>query len=194
MKTQIKIAIAVFVSSFYSYAQEGIEVPFNTVIGIPSGTYVKDIDNKLLPYVGTWEGEWDGKKFTLVIEKRFKEINMSESGYYYYEDRLVGKYKITTLSNNVVIANNLNEQNYNLMKIRNSGSGKNNALWMLYLDKDLCSVTASFVLRGNPATNQLEYRGFLQDEYWNSQGCQFAGLEDIYNLIPIPKVNLVLTR
>ena len=99
------ILSSMLIFSIFVYGQEGTEIPlsYNPTEEILSGTYIKDIDNFFAPYLGTWEGILNDKKFTLRFEAKIKELNISENGYYYYEDRLIGKYKIENLANNEII-------------------------------------------------------------------------------------------
>jgi hypothetical protein len=191
MKKYITLLICV-ANIINIYSQEGVEVPLNTpIFDIQSGTYQKDLDNRLNPYTGAWEGTWQGKKFTLVIDKIIKKLHTSESGFYYYEDILIGRYKITNLSDGVIIENNLNEQNLDLIKIENTSTGKSSKLYLIYLDKDLCSNTGQILLKGNPSSNQLIYT-FNYGEFWMKEDCPYLNKSDIP--VPIPTVSLTLTR
>lgn len=190
MKKYITIIIS-FIGIFNIYAQEGVEVPLTKpVYQIQSGTYKKDLNNKYGNYIGTWEGTWEGKKFTLVLGKLAKKKNDSPSGFYYYRDMIIGWYKITNLSSGAVIANNLGEQNYDLIKIT-GGSGKNNELHLQYTDPNICYASGNILLSGDPTTNQLEY-SFTFDDFWIQEDCPYLTWANIP--YPIPTITINLTR
>lgn len=80
MKNYILI-IALFIISLSCKAQQydnivPLENYYSYGIGkskVPQGTYFKDVNNVLNKYVGTWEGEFDGKNYILTIMKDSKE-------------------------------------------------------------------------------------------------------------------------
>lgn len=64
--------------------------------GIPDGIYLKDINNLLPKYMGTWKGTFEGKNYTFIITQ-FKDDFLGIS-----VDELLIRYLITT-SNGTVI-------------------------------------------------------------------------------------------
>lgn len=65
-------------------------------------TYIKDINNLMNPYVGTWKWAQGNREMTLTLIKQSKH-HYTQGGQNYYEDRLVGYYIYK--ENGVVIAN-----------------------------------------------------------------------------------------
>lgn len=61
----------------------GLDAPSNT----PEGAYLKDLNNEMNKFVGTWKLNSGGKEFTITLEKREMIY-----GYKYYKDRLEGEY------------------------------------------------------------------------------------------------------
>jgi len=64
--------------------------------GIPENTYLKDVNNLLAKYVGTWKGSYGGKNYTLYITKttsRFETIT---------SDELLIRYLITSSSGTIL--------------------------------------------------------------------------------------------
>lgn len=190
MKKHLITTFAI-VSCMLTYSQEGVEVSLTTpLFEIQSGAYKKDLNNVLNPYIGTWESTWDGKKIILQIEKDAKRKFSFESGFYYYADRLVAKYKIVVLEDGNIIENNLSSLNEDA-KIESLARPKDNSFSFLYMDKDLCSNTGNIVLIGNPLDNIVIYKFFYND-YWNSHHCDYTNQNDIP--INIPTVDVTLTK
>lgn len=63
---------------------------------IPKGTYLKDVNNLLEKYIGTWKGTYDSKNFTFVVTK-IKHDFLGVS-----VDELLIRYLITTTSGNII--------------------------------------------------------------------------------------------
>jgi len=87
---------------------------------MPPVTYVKDINNSLNKYIGTWKGSFEGKTYEFNF---IKKENIGEAKKW---DRLIGKLKITNTSG-VVEFNNSNS----------SGSGAEKDFWGINFQKDL---------------------------------------------------------
>lgn len=88
-----------------------VEFDENDDIDLVDGCYLKDVENKFNPFLGTWKWESGNSVLEIVFEK----IEMVFDGDY-YEDMLIGKYKFVD-SNGVEKHNslniNLNNQNIN---------------------------------------------------------------------------------
>lgn len=68
---------------------------------IPDGAYIKDTNNDLDKFVGTWKYTQGNDEFTIVIQKVIQQFNGD-----YYEDEVVGRFKY--VQNGVVVADYLN--------------------------------------------------------------------------------------
>lgn len=126
MKNLIVLFI-LFISCSYPKAQEQI-IPLETKGDRIEGAYYKDLDNELLPFVGTWKGTFQGKIFTITFSKI--KYNYSD----YYADTIIGKYKMQDSNGNVLYST------YNLTdeKAKISSIGFMNyktKLRLLFLDK-----------------------------------------------------------
>lgn len=86
---QILIILVASLFTSESIAQTKI-VPLRTKGKVESGTYYKDLNNELLPYVGTWEGKVNGNTFKIVLE-RVKEYR-SLYNFEYWKDSIVPTY------------------------------------------------------------------------------------------------------
>jgi len=73
---------------------------------LPNGTFsIKDVNNVLLRFTGTWKGEYDSKKYEIRIERVTQPFFDAE------EDVLMMRYKITTsigtlIEENLSVLNN----------------------------------------------------------------------------------------
>jgi hypothetical protein len=79
-----------------------VEYDENDNLELTDGCYLKDVENKYNPFIGTWVWEEGTARLEIVFEK----IEMVFDGDY-YEDMLVGKYKFTN-SNGEEKHNSLN--------------------------------------------------------------------------------------
>lgn len=104
--------------------------------GIPGDTYLKDINNLLTKYVGTWKGSYEGKNYTLYITKytsKFKKIT---------RDILLTRYLITS-SNGTVLEDTRSLPDNSPYVIGGS-----------YLSKDLASYASVFTGKNAECGNQ----------------------------------------
>ena len=193
MKKVIIISCAVLLST-YMRSQPGVTIPLNQepTFNLQSGTYIKDTEDALQPYVGIWEGIWSGKKITLSISAVSHHLIISPSKYH-YEDILVEKYTITDVATNTIIASTMNNADINEAKIINSGTGKNNQMYFFYSDIDLCSISATILLKRDLANpNQMHY-SFSHEEFWMTESCPFYN--DPNGIpIPLPMESVMLSR
>ncbi|MDH6253610.1 hypothetical protein M2347_003337 [Chryseobacterium sp. H1D6B] len=78
------------------------QLPLNTLMGdIPVNSHLKDFNNELLPYVGTYKGNYGGNEIILYITK--VEDKLEESTHKnYYMDALVVKYIVKNSSGTIL--------------------------------------------------------------------------------------------
>lgn len=156
-----------------------------------NGVYLKDIDNELTFYEGTWVGTLNDKKYTFEFVKFTQHLSQYEvGGDYYYRDDLMGKFKVEDLITNNVIYNDLSIITYEDFKIFLTSLRV--GAYFSYVDKVNCFNSADFFLfkvSGNP--NQLRYENFSLNFYSN-YNCQYTNQEDIPLFLPMS--DLILTR
>lgn len=101
--------------SFVVFSFKAQQLPLNTLLkDIPANAYVKDLNNELNPYIGTYKATYKGNEITLFISKEIdrptKLMNKN-----FYNDVLTIRY-IVKNSSGIVLQNtqsmNLNDQNY----------------------------------------------------------------------------------
>lgn len=162
-----------------------------STLKVPQGTHVKDIDGLFIPYIGTWQGTWNGKLFILKIENYPDRLNSFPSGYYYYEDELIAKYKVIQTDTGSIIESTMDVSDLEVAKLESLGYPKDNEFDFLYSDIDKCGNTGKFMLEGNPATNQLQYF-YYYEGFWISKDCPYTSKDDIP--INLPTGTMTLTR
>lgn len=156
----------------------------------PNGAYLKDLDNELPFYVGTWEGVHDNKKYTFEFTIFYQHITDYGNGYYHYEDSLMGKFKVVDLMTGLTIYDNLSASSYEDYKIflatLNSGGS------FSYLDVQNCYNHIDFKLfKIAGSTNQLNYNQFEFRDFSNSLiDCPYTNQEDIPMFLPQGEFNL----
>ncbi|WP_157676822.1 hypothetical protein [Chryseobacterium sp. T16E-39] len=77
-------------------------IPLNTgILSIPENAYVKDSNNELMPYIGTYKANFQGKEITLFINKEEKRI-VKRIDKQFYRDALVVKYIVKNATGTIL--------------------------------------------------------------------------------------------
>lgn len=103
MKNYVTI-IALFILSLSCKAQYNSIVPledYYSYVGnnnITQGTYLKDVNNVLNKYVGTWKGEFDGKHYILKANKASRTTTSGKMK----EDLIYIRYTIKDANDNII--------------------------------------------------------------------------------------------
>lgn len=169
-------------------------VPLSTHT-FPENAYLKDLNNVLLPYVGTWEGILNNRKYTFVVTK-FTQ-NYDDFGKY-FKDELMVKLQLTDMSNGVILYDNLSAITYDEYNIL--GTTPHKGMFNCYFtDSEAnCKNKFEFILKnipGNP--NQKKYCYFAYHQSWNplSNGYNCYTNIDRYSLpVYLPTEDLILTK
>jgi hypothetical protein len=192
----IKIILTIITVLFsqINFAQVGVEMPIQTLsTDVANGTYIKDINNSFIPFIGNWQGSWNGKTITFFITKVTKNIHSCTNGDYNFEDRLIAKYNIVDNSTGVELENTTSIIDFDDQKIFNIGYVKDGKLSMFFLDKSLCNYGGEIYLRQFPSSPDHMNYGFMFDrDYRLPENCNYSSISSIP--IPIPTVSLLLTR
>lgn len=101
MKTNIKktIFFSLFISLLSCKAQT---LPLNTSMkDIPLNAHVKDTNNELAPYIGTYRANFQGKEITLYITKEEDKLTKRLQKNF-YRDALVIKYTVKNSSGTIL--------------------------------------------------------------------------------------------
>jgi len=163
--------------------------PLNTNTDVPNNAYIKDLNNELAPYEGTWKGTWNSK--TLIVEfKRIKKYLDHRENNPFYKDVLAGKFKVLNSSGNTLF-DNMNSLD-NDTKIEGLGFIKNTTKYILsYIDPDICNISGNIYLSFTDTTQtQLNWK-FMDTVDIIDPSCQY------YNSNPFPQPlpkNIILTK
>ena len=189
MKNILKISI--FVLFTINISCKAQIVPLKS-LDYPDGAYLKDLDNILPFWVGTWKGTVNNKEYTFQFVKFTQQLKTYADGSFYYRDMLKGKFKVVDLVTNQIVYNDLPVNNYDDYKILNIGNIDREYFFMFYDNQNNCYNSVEFsIIKDTTNSNQVLYKNFRFDEY-DYLECPFQNQEAIPLLLP--KVELVLTR
>jgi hypothetical protein len=189
------INLAILLLSIKGLAQPGVVVPKDTnVHDIQSGTYIKDIDNEFLPYVGTWKGVLNGKEYTFVFQVFPHHLFTNSSGFYHYEDVLKAKYEVKDIITGSILISTLSALNYEDFLINSLATPNNGILSCNFIDTpNNCYNTITFSLTNVlGAPNQIRYGGFTYTDFYIAEGCPYMDRNNIP--VPIPNNGLIFTK
>ncbi|WP_419868150.1 hypothetical protein [Chryseobacterium sp. CT-SW4] len=106
--------------------------PLNTYYeDVPNYSYMKDLNNDLPPYEGTYKATFEGNEITLFITKEDKMlIDYGADDRKYYQDVLHVKYTIKNISTGNVLEDNLNSNSLSEREIISMGTNpkENNSI------------------------------------------------------------------
>ncbi|MFY0482393.1 DUF6705 family protein [Flavobacterium sp. PLA-1-15] len=160
---------------------------------ISTGAYLKDLDNELPYWVGTWKGVSGNREYTFQFTSFPHHLNSFSNGDYYYIDELKGKFKVVDLTTNQVLYNDMMVTNFEDYKIGLSAYGTNIGYRFYYRDDEAhCDNFTGFVLlKSSSNSNQITYTGFEYYQLLEADTCPYQQQN-----IPmfLPKVTLTLTR
>ncbi|WP_292010267.1 DUF6705 family protein [Chryseobacterium sp.] len=74
---------------------------------VPEYSYLKDLNNELSPYLGTYKATYNGNEITLVITKEDKKL-IELISKKYYQDALIVKYTVKNMATGTLLDDNLN--------------------------------------------------------------------------------------
>jgi len=123
--------------------------PLRTYIDIPENAYLKDTNNELNDYVGTWKGNWDNK----TIYMTFKKItNKYDDVMKYYADFLIGKFKVTTSNNQLILFDNTMVTDADAKIEGGKFRKKDDKYSFIYSDDDLCGMNGYIIINFTDST------------------------------------------
>lgn len=162
------ILLLIFISAFSCKAQI---YPLRTYTEIPENAYLKDTNNELPTYEGTWKGTWDNKTFYVT----FKKItNKYDSVLKYYNDFLIGKFRIVNNSGTILFDNtNIADDNAKIEggKYRK----KDNKYSFTYLDMDMCGRNGYGTIHFTDSTKTILEWKFGEGEVMIDSDCFYHG-------------------
>ncbi|WP_157761307.1 DUF6705 family protein [Chryseobacterium camelliae] len=167
MKNILNI-IGLILSTYFTAQTVSLETMAQCIPGsCPTTTYVKDVNNLLDKYVGTWKGSLNGKNYEFNFIKRENfgfEDNLKR-------DRLIGRLKITN-SNGIVEYDNFAKQD-NKLDFYGMNFQKDLKVYLVYFSggKIDCIDSGYTYLRIKPETPNNMSILFLPDTDIVTQDC-----------------------
>lgn len=197
MKKILRTIICLFLT-LSVHAQEGLTVLLGTEIpyDYKKGVYLKDINNVITPYLGTWEGTLSGKKYTFVFQKFLKIRSGSLENFYNYSDCIVAKFKVVDVASSTTLYTSMNATSIDDFPIFGIPIGSDNYMEFIFYDTDAnCRNCLEFYFKkiaGNP--NQMQYLKYKYgtDARYPDDPCSYANRADIP--VFLPPENLILTK
>ena len=189
------IIIAILLLSIKAQSQPGLIVPSNTFLqDIQSGTYIKDMNNEYLPYVGIWKGILNSKEYTFVFQVFAQHLFTKPNGFYHYEDILKAKYEVKDVTTGIILFTTMSSINFEDFHISSLGTPYNGRLNCYFGDTpNNCYNSMTFALENIPGvSNQLHYGGFGYSDFYIKEGCQYTNRMNIP--VPIPKKGLIFIK
>jgi hypothetical protein len=165
------------VENFNTYKKNGNE--------ITEGTYIKDVNNILNKFIGTWSGNHNNINYEFKIIKNTKNFKTRPS---IKKDELILRYKITNTNGNV-IENTLSLPNDSPFVMKSGYVAKTGSYVFSYIGKDVACGQNGWVFMGilNNSNNK-KAKLFLQVEGENYPECTTGAAEQI---LPMEQMELV---
>lgn len=191
MKYLIKLLVCLLIT-LNANCQVTTTVPISSY-DYPNGAYLKDLDNELSYWEGTWEGTVNNKKITIVFAKIIQHLKGDVNEHYYYRDEIIGKYKVVDLITNQVLYDNLSATNYNDYSILGLVV-RNGDFTFRFQDVDSkCYNSVQFHLQkitGHPNQVKYCYFRFLDYQNWDCTNYTNQGSIPMF----LPQVDLTLIK
>ncbi|AZA77815.1 hypothetical protein EG347_09940 [Chryseobacterium sp. G0186] len=185
---KINIIIFLLIGSVFCKAQQ--EYPINTMpFNLPPNSYIKDFNNELNPYIGTWLSEYNGQQITLYINKVINK-NFSYKDKIYFKDAIIVKYIIKNNLGNILqstIENNDDKRNFISHTVINTAS---NQLGLYYTGAD-CGIGWGSIEIKKLNSTQISWSYYPNSTTLNNITCPNVVDTKIY----LPETeNLVFTK
>lgn len=161
--------------------------PLRTFTGIPENAYLKDTNNELPAYEGTWKGTWNNRTIFVTFKKNTNKYNDVLK---YYKDNLIGKFKVVDNNGSILFDNtSLTDDK---AKIWGGKFRKVDDKYSLsYVDPDLCFTSGNIRISFTDSTKtKLNWNLYL-DSNMITDDCPY------YNTVPFPEAlpkEIVLTK
>ncbi len=185
------LLFALFISLITCKAQI---YPLNTFFeDVPNYSYIKDLDNLLPQYVGTYKATFQGNEITLFITKEDKMlIDYGSNDKKYYHDVLHIKYIVKKLSTGTILQDTINLIDPKRNKIISIGIAlyDNNAIVLNYSGTN-CGVGNGSIKLKKPTDNQISWSYYPDDSLLDIKECPLSLDRTVY--LPVAK-DLIFTK
>lgn len=155
MKKQLFIVLFIF-SGIFVFGQSPI-YPWNTPENnIEENAYLKDTQNQLLPYTGTWVYTNGNKKVTIKFQRIMYYFTFGKK---YFMDQIAGRYKVENGSTVVYNDLNFNFQSADIAGVKIY----QNRLYGSYFDELNCRILSDVEIWLDPANpNKMYMETYIQ--------------------------------
>ena len=130
---------------------------------ISLNSYIKDIDNQLPPFEGTWKGRWNDKTFIIVLKKEKNYDTLSQKNPF-YKDLLLGKFQVKDAKGKILFDNLTLEDKYS--KIIGTNIHPSGKYSLMYIDSDLCNKVGIIMIGFTDSSKKelkLKYKDYPQN-------------------------------
>jgi hypothetical protein len=166
--------------------------PLNTYYeDAPDYAYMKDLDNYLPLYIGTYKSTYEGNEITLIITQE----NMMLIDYIdkkFYRDVLNIKYTVKKVSTGVVLEdtqNSVDPQTNKIISVRTNAMD-NNSIALLY-DGTTCGIGWGKITLKKISSTQISWSYYPNDSLFSGNECPNSQNVKVY--LPDTE-NLVFTK
>lgn len=188
MKTINLICINLIMILFVSQCQAQTILPLNTnILAVSNGSYLKDTNNELLQFTGTYNATYGNKEISLYITKQENKLT-KVGNLTFYRDVLVVKYLIKE-NNQVLQDTQINQNNSNGIYSIKLKNGLNSKTVALDYEGTTCRVGQGLIYLKKINSTQLSWEYLPQEGY--SKNCPAGTDTTIY--LPIVQ-GLIFTK
>lgn len=131
-----------FILLYVSVSCKAQVYPLRTYTEVPANAYIKDLNNELVPYEGTWKGTWNGKTIFIYL-KSVKNYFTHLENKPYYNDILIGKFKVQDSGGTILFDNSNLSNEYAKIIGSRFFSVPNTRYTLNYIDSDLCNTSGN---------------------------------------------------
>ena len=192
MKNKI-IQILCIIFTLNIYSQVTVVLPLSSY-DYPNGAYLQDTNNELLPYVGTWEGISNNKKYIFEFQKFTQLLSSTPDGVTYnYRDEIKVKFKVIDLVTNTVLYNGLSATSPADFPIYGVSRPHRGLFNFVFTDTDAnCQNTLEFYLLNIFQPGKFKYCYFAYDDWWRKDLCNYTDRMAIPHFLPTSE--FILTK
>jgi hypothetical protein len=185
------IMILTLLANLSCKAQQEYPLLDTSPFDIPANTYMKDYNNQLDFYVGTWKASFDNKVYLLTITKQIKKMLDYRN---VYQDVLQVKYEVKTSNEILTINSNIGAYVTNASDhhaIYSFGLKNNGSLAKLYYGGTNCGIGWGVIEFTKLNATQFNWKYSPNSSTINDDVCPPG--QDLKIYLPITS-NLVFTK
>ncbi|AZA48386.1 hypothetical protein EG346_09395 [Chryseobacterium carnipullorum] len=166
--------------------------PLTTDTDVPNNTYIKDTNNDLPAFEGTWKGTWNGKALLINFKKIEHYLDTHLKNNPFYRDLLVGKFQVKDPSGNILF-DNLSIAD-NSAKITGGKIFPNGKYVLSYVDPELCFKGGRiFIEFTNSSKTEIKFK-FMETSNLIDTDCFYHGKPADQRPEPLPKEIILIKQ